>query len=76
MIKIKFYGMLAEQYGSELLIEKPIVDFNQLRQELFVRFPDLAQQTFSVAYNNAIYNDNFLLNEGGVVSLMPPFSGG
>lgn len=75
MAEVKLFGQLREFCGTASL-QSAATDTDSLRQELEMRYPALAGNVFAIAVNHQIQSVNCLLNEGDIVALMPPFSGG
>lgn len=75
-IHIKAFGMVAEKIGSDSLeIENPGSTQN-LRLQLFERFPDLKPVKFSLALNKKVIQGDSEIEAGMEIALLPPFSGG
>jgi molybdopterin synthase sulfur carrier subunit len=52
------------------------VDTDSIRTELNREFPNLGKLNYAIAVNHKLINGNFLLADGDVVAILPPFSGG
>jgi molybdopterin synthase sulfur carrier subunit len=76
VLRILFFGVLREITAcSEIQLEFS-GNTEALRQQLLLRWPGLALQTFSMAVNQRISAETLHLKDGDEVALMPPFSGG
>jgi sulfur-carrier protein len=74
-IKILFFGLLTEITGTSLTMDD-ISDTNSLIKKLNDEYPALQQLNFTIAVDQKIITGNTVLNDGCIVALMPPFSGG
>ena len=75
-LKLLFFGSCADfavNSETEIALVKTT---DQLLNQLFLQYPKLKNQKFSIAVNHKIITGNFELKEGDVVALIPPFSGG
>ena len=75
-IKILIFGQLTDIIESGELIVEGIKNTNNLNKHLSERYPELLLSKYSMAVNKIIIQENTLLNDGDVVALLPPFSGG
>ncbi len=76
-IKILFFGKLVELTETsqlDFLVTKN--NLTNLKEELFLKFPLLEKENFSIAVNKKIISDEYIFNENDEIALMPPFSGG
>ncbi len=76
-IKILFFGKLAE------LSNKTQMDFtisknnlNDVLKEIYIIFPFLENENFSIAVNKKLISSEYTFNENDEIAFMPPFSGG
>lgn len=77
MVKILFFGHLAEITGVSEVVWKQVPDDTaQLREQLLVQYPSLAAKPFTMAVNRQVISDEILLLDGAEIALLPPFSGG
>ncbi len=75
-IRIKAFGMVAEKIGTESLIMENPGSTQNLRLQLFERFPDLKPVKFSLALNKKVIQGDSEIEAGMEIALLPPFSGG
>lgn len=75
-VKIITFGQIEELIGSKCFKISNVVDRDALVKQLLAEYPTLQNCTFSTAINKAIVSDNKKLNDGDVIALLPPFSGG
>lgn len=75
-LKLLFFGSCADASGNSETENFLAESTDQLLEQLFLQYPKLKNQKFSIAVNHKIINGNFELKEGDVVALIPPFSGG
>jgi molybdopterin converting factor small subunit len=80
-VKIRFYGRLADLFGSEreMQIETPCT-VAELRQHLASNYPQAAEtlqnKRIRACIGDAIVQDADLIPEGEVLELLAPVSGG
>jgi molybdopterin converting factor small subunit len=53
-----------------------VVDTDSLKHLLEDKFPRLKEIKYAIAVDKKIVNHNVILEEGCIVALLPPFSGG
>jgi len=75
-IKIRTFGKLTEIVTDNILVLENNFDTNNLRIELQKKYPTFQNAKFALAVNNRLADGNVKLEEGDIVSLLPPFSGG
>ena len=74
-IKVKFFGALAELTGvSEWSMQGSSTD--DCMRQILERYPLLHGQSFALALNARMIKENQGLQDGDVLALLPPFSGG
>ncbi len=74
-VKLVFFSAAAEATGFAEQ-QKVAVDTDSIRTELNREFPNLGKLNYAIAVNHKLINGNFLLADGDVVAILPPFSGG
>lgn len=80
-MKVRFYGKLADLFGSEreVGIDTPCT-VAELRDRLIVEFPQAAdalhEKRVRACIGNAIAQDSDVVREGGMVEFLAPVSGG
>lgn len=75
-INILAFGQLAEVIGKTEWEMEDVKTTEQLRQTLETKHPEIKTHRYSIAINKNIVHENKTLNQGDVVALLPPFSGG
>ena len=75
-MQLLFFGSLTDIAGKSGIELAPVSNTEELKEELFGRFPQLKKQSFVIAVNKKVVIENTSLAENDVVALMPPFSGG
>ncbi|MFP5040716.1 MoaD/ThiS family protein [Parasediminibacterium sp. JCM 36343] len=75
-ITIKAFGQVAPVTGAELTLQEALPDTHSLNQWLQQQYPALAGMKYALAVNKHLVNTNTVLQDGAVVALLPPFSGG
>jgi len=74
-IRVRFFGASTELTGTaEIKLQSNSTE--ECMQELLGRYPLLRNQTYALALNTRLIKENHLLQEGDVLALLPPFSGG
>jgi sulfur-carrier protein len=76
MQKILVFGQLTDIIGDTSLMIPYVTSCAELKENLFEKFPALNSKTFLIAVDNKIVKEDFLFQEGSVIALLPPFSGG
>ena len=75
--QILFFGKIVElTETSKLDFLVPKNKLTKFMQELFLKYPLLEKENFSIAVNKKIISDEYIFNENDEIALMPPFSGG
>ncbi len=75
-MKLLFFGPLADIAGKSTFDPGQIENTDQLKEQLFRLYPELARQSFLIAVNKKVQKGNIVLKADDVVALLPPFSGG
>ena len=75
-IKILAFGSIAEILGTSEMNSDSIHSTSELKIFLTENYPALAESKFSIARNKQIISDDQIFQEGDVIALLPPFSGG
>jgi sulfur-carrier protein len=74
-VKLVLFSAAAEATGiSEQ--QKDAIDTDSIRNDLNRQFPNLGKLNYAIAVNHKLVKGNFLLADGDVVAILPPFSGG
>ncbi|SDD40216.1 molybdopterin synthase sulfur carrier subunit [Algoriphagus faecimaris] len=75
-ITLKAFGMIAEKLGADQLrLENP-GNSHELKNELFMKYPELKGLKFNLAINKKMVSEETDIPIGAEVALLPPFSGG
>lgn len=75
-ITVLLFGQAAELVASKQLTLTSVIDTNTAVSQLKSTYPQLASINFSVALNTKLLNENTTLNNGDVLAILPPYSGG
>lgn len=75
-VKIIIFGQLTDITGTHELSMTDVNDTSVLVTELNNLFPALATSRYKIAVNKQTVNGTVKLDDGSVVALLPPFSGG
>jgi sulfur-carrier protein len=77
MIKILYFGMLAERTGmTEETLDRTPGTVAALCAELLLRHPLLHGLSFRCAVDQHLVDDSCPIAPGAEVALLPPFAGG
>ena len=81
LVKVRFYGRLAEALGDELEIdEAPGCSVGQLRERLISQHPHAAQPLRSersrACVGDVLVQDDYVVSAYEKVEFLPPVSGG
>lgn len=77
MVKILFFGQLAELAGSKEYTLDGNFDLDDLIKKLEELFPAIKGVKYKVSVNKKLENDrNIEVPDNAEVALLPPFSGG
>ncbi|MEO7523662.1 MAG: MoaD/ThiS family protein [Ferruginibacter sp.] len=75
-INVEFFGQLVDITNTKSCEIISAADTEMLLQKLNDTFPALRSAAFIIAVNNSLIKENTILEDGVIVSLMPPYSGG
>ena len=75
-VNVEFFGQLTDITKTKSFEFSSIADTESLLQKLYEKFPALQSSKFVIAVNNDLIKNNTVLEEGAIVALMPPYSGG
>jgi molybdopterin synthase sulfur carrier subunit len=76
MIVVKAFGHVKEVLGSELLVNRELIDVKSLRDYLGNEYPTIVWSTVAIAINNRYGLDQDPIRLGDEIALLPPVSGG
>lgn len=74
-LRIRAFGKLAEQAGSELIVPA-VKDTRTLRSALLDLNPVFSEVPFRIAVNRRLVDQDVQLNPSDEIAVLPPFSGG
>ena len=74
-ISVIFFGRLAEIESNSISLQN-VLSTTELIEQLQQKYPALANEKYIIAVDKKMVTGNVPLNEGSVVALLPPFSGG
>ena len=75
-VQIIIFGQLTDIFRAAELRFRNAADTNELINELNKKYPGLAEAKYTIAVNKRTITGNTVLQDGSIVALMPPFSGG
>lgn len=74
---IKYFGMTAEASGKEEEeLSNHYSSIQELKKDLFIKYPDLVNMNFKIAANQTLIGDEYDLIGNEEIALLPPFAGG
>jgi molybdopterin synthase sulfur carrier subunit len=76
MIRVLFFGHLAEITGTEQTEMPWVTDTDRLVQHIKSDFPQMKDAYFYMAVNHQLVKENQPLKENDTIAFMPPYSGG
>lgn len=75
-LSIKYFGLLAEiTHCKEESFEFSGSVVLELREALYVKYPDLMKKNFQIAQKQILVSDQAFVT-GDELALLPPFAGG
>ena len=69
------FGQITELSATQINIDA-VVDTAMLKQRLGELYPVLLDKKYAIAIDKMIISENTIINEGSIIALLPPFSGG
>ncbi|MEM7297571.1 MAG: MoaD/ThiS family protein [Bacteroidota bacterium] len=76
MIVVKAFGHVKEVLGSELEVNRELIDVKSLRDYLGNEYPTIVWSTVAIAVNKKYVQDQDPISLGDEIALIPPVSGG
>ena len=76
MIVVKAFGHVKEVLGSELEVNRELIDVKSLRDYLGNEYPTIVWSTVAIAVNKKYVQDQDPISIGDEIALIPPVSGG
>jgi len=76
MLKIKYFGMIAETINKSEEDIKFLGNLDLLTLELEGEYPKLKDLNYKFAVNQTLVATNITLKENDEIALLPPFAGG
>lgn len=74
--QLKIFGKLTEIIKTDAIIINEIKNTETLKKILFTKYPVLKEMKFFISVNNKLITENTIIENGSVVALLPPYSGG
>lgn len=75
-INILTFGLITEIISESDLKVSDVNSTDELTKKLMDLFPKLTSETYVIAVNKKVIQNNTELKNGDTVALLPPFSGG
>jgi molybdopterin synthase sulfur carrier subunit len=75
-IKVKLFGMLADELQRQEVTMNDISDVRSLEKQLLDFHPVFNRVQCRISVNRKLITDNMILHTSDEVAVMPPFSGG
>ncbi len=77
MVKILFFGILAEKTGLKEAEAEGNKTLREILEILLEEFPDLQKQSFKISVDRVLIQDESMyIHHHSEIALLPPFSGG
>ncbi len=76
MLKLKYFGMIAETIGKSEEDFNLIENLDALTVELEKKYQKIKDLNYKFAVNQTLAPTNITLNENDEIALLPPFAGG
>lgn len=73
---VQCYGIIREIIGAEIMVVEKVVNEEELRTQIYKRFPRLQKEPFTIAVNRRIISSSDIIPPDSEIALLPPFSGG
>lgn len=75
-VTVTYFGVLHEITGKNSEKLNAPEKLSQLQEQLISRYPNLQEYHYQTAVNHKIITNDPPLQDGDVVALLPPFTGG
>ncbi len=75
-VQVLFFASIRELVKFNSIEVNNCLSISELKSRLIHDFPGIEQLSFAIALNNQIQQGDMPLNDGDIVALLPPFSGG
>ena len=75
-VQVMLFGRLTDATGGKQVTMRDVRDTDELLQQLKSAYPGLTGLPYVVAVDQQIISMNTPLQDGTVVALLPPYSGG
>lgn len=76
MLKLKYFGMIAEAIGKSEEDFDLVENLDTLTVELEKKYQKIKDLNYKFAVNQTLTTINIALNENDEIALLPPFAGG
>ena len=76
MLKLKYFGMIAEAINKSEEDFIFVENLDALTLELKEKYPKLNDLNYKFAVNQTLVATNIVLKESDEIALLPPFAGG
>jgi sulfur-carrier protein len=76
IIKVLFFGVLAEVTGTGFKHYTEAGSVSDLRMKIADEFPEMVHYTYRISVDNELIDDDRELKDGSEVAFLPPFAGG
>jgi molybdopterin converting factor small subunit len=75
-IKVLFFGVLTEVCGTSIKIYSGVKSPGDLKCRIEDDFPEIVHYNYRISINSVLTGEEYILNDGDEVALLPPFAGG
>lgn len=76
MLKLKYFGMVAEAIGKTEEDFALVENLTILTTELESKYPKIEGLNYKFAVNQTMISENICLSDNDEIALLPPFAGG
>lgn len=76
-LSLNYFGMIAEVTNvQQEKLDIDVKTINDLKLKLVEKYPAITKLNYQFAVNQHLVEDDFQLNNGDEIALLPPFAGG
>lgn len=76
MLKLKYFGMIAEAIDKTEEEFEVVENLDELSLKLVAKYPKIKDLNYKFAVNQTMAATNIQLKENDEIALLPPFAGG
>jgi sulfur-carrier protein len=79
IITIKYFGLIADitqRKEETLFFEQSQQSVHFIQSKIEEKYPEIKNTNYSIAVNQTVVRENFVLSDNDEMALLPPFAGG